>query len=139
MNEIEEISKLDWITLKQLEDEIWLLFESMTSISQKNESLHLEQTVAKIEKLREKNDLKIPTTFCSLNLNCAIAFRKIVLQLKLIQLGYYGPSDATAGLYLAHHREKFGKYFTNSMKNRWPHYPLSYHPSHEENILNEYI
>ena len=139
MNEIEEISKLDQITLDQLEDEIWLIFESMTSIQQKNESMHLEQTITKIEELHKRNERNIPSIFCSLNLNCAKAFRKIVFQLKLIQLGYHGSSEATAGLYLAHHREKFGKYYINSMKNRWPHYPLSYRPSHEENVLNEYM
>ena len=69
MNEIEEISKLHQITLDQLEDEMWLIFESMTSIQQLNESMHLEQTTAKIEELRKRNERNIPSIFCSLNLN----------------------------------------------------------------------
>ena len=57
----------------------------------------------------------------------------------MIQLGYYGPSEATAGLYLANHKEKFGAYFTNSLNNRWPSQPLNYHPNREEEILNDYM
>jgi hypothetical protein len=103
MNEIEEIAKLDQATIKELVEEIWLLFESMTLQQQHEESIDLRQTFAKILELRGKRD--IPSIICSLNLNCAKAIRKIVLQLKLIQLGYYGPSEATAGLYLASHRQ----------------------------------
>ena len=137
MREIEDINKLDKNTIELLLEDIWLLFEEMTLQEQHNESRDLEKTLAKILELRNSN--YIPLIDCRKNIACAKSFRKTVLQLKLIQLGYYGPSQTTAGLYLAYHREKLGAYFINSKSNRWPHQPLSYPPNEDEELLNEYL
>ena len=137
MNEIEEVSKLDLVTFEHLVNEIWLSFEGMTLQQQQDESMSMIKTFAKIIDLRTIR--KIPSTICSFSQNCKKAFRKIVLQLKLIQLGYYGPTAATAGLYLARYRDKFGAYFTNSMDNKWPHQPLHRDPNQNEALLNEYL
>ena len=137
MDEIEDINKLDQNTTELLLEDIWLLFEEMTLQEQHDESKDLKKTFDKIIEVRKNRD--IPLTICRKNMDCAKAFRKTVLQLKLIQLGYYGPSQTTAGLYLAYHREKLGAYFTNSKNNRWPHQPLSYPPNEDEELLNEYL
>ena len=137
MNEIEDINKLDQVTLDLFLEDMWLLFEDMTLQEQHDESRDLNKTLAKILELRRNKD--IPLAICSKNQECAKAFRKMVLQLKLIQLGYYGPSQTTAGLYLAHHRGKLGAYFSNSKNNRWPHQPLSYPPNEDEKLLDKYL
>ena len=139
MNEIEDISKLDQVTIEKLLEEIWLLFEDMTLQQQHDESSDLKKTFAMIFELLEKRADNIPKTICSLNLNCAKASRAIVLQLKLIQLGYYGPSQATVGSYLAHHRKRLGPYFTNSINNRWPYQPLNREPNGDEKLLNDFM
>ena len=146
MNKIEEISKLDQVTNENLIEDIWLLFENMTLQEQQRESNDLIKTFAIINELHGKRESDIadkPDCIdignCPNDGNCPMHYRKIVLQLKLIQLGYYGPSEATAGLYLANHKEKFGAYFTNSLNNRWPSQPLNYHPNQEEEILNGFM
>ena len=146
MNDIEEISKLDQGTYEKLIEDIWLLFENMTFQEQQVESKDLTKTIGLINELHEKRESDIPLTDCvdigncpKHGSNCPKRYRKIVLQLKLIQLGYYGPSEATAGLYLANHKEKFGAFFTNSLNNRWPSQPLNNHPNPEETLLNNYM
>ena len=146
MNKIEEISKLDQVTNENLIEDIWLLFENMTLQEQQRESNDLIKTFAIINELHGKRESDIANKpdcidigNCPNDGNCPIHYRKIVLQLKLIQLGYYGPSQATAGLYLAKYKKKLGEYFTSSPSKRWPNQPLSYNPNHEEELLNNYM
>ena len=86
MLEIEDINKLDQNTTELLLEDIWLLFEEMTLQEQHDESKDLKKTFDKIIEVRKNRD--IPLTICRKNMDCAKAFRKTVLQLKLIQLGY---------------------------------------------------
>ena len=137
IRKIQEISQLDEITLKQLEDNIWSSFEDITFKDQQDESMNFKRTLDRIFELHSKMDK--PWTECSNSWYCTKAFRKIILQLKLIQLGYYGPYGATAGMYLALHRDELGLYFSNSDGNNWPHQPLSYLPNPDEKLLNEYL
>ena len=139
LTEIVEISKLHESAIAQLSEEIWSSFEGKTSQQLQSESKYLEGTIGKIKKLRKESDsiIKTKEIDCSLNWNCAKAFRKIVLQMKLIQLGYYGGFETTAGLFLAKHRGRLGTYFTNSKQNQWPNQPLHRGPNRFELLLNE--
>ena len=138
IRKIQEISQLSEITLKQLKDNIWSSFEDMTFKDQQDESKNFNRTLGRIVDV-QNSKIDQQWNECSDTLYCVRAFRKIILQLKLIQLGYYGPYGATAGMYLAQHKEELGSYFTNSEDNNWPHQPLSYYPNPKEKLLNEYM
>ena len=137
IRKIQEISQLNETTLKQLGDNIWSSFENMTFKDQQDESKNFKGTFGRIVELHTKMDK--PWNECSDTWYCVKSFRKIILQLKLIQLGYYGPYAATAGMYLALHRDELGLYFTNSEGNNWPHQPLGYDPNTDEEMLNDYL
>ena len=65
--------------------------------------------------------------------------RDIIVQLKMIQCGYFGPAEATAGAYIASHRKNLGSYFENSLNNEWPYQPLHRKPNELETQFNEYL
>ena len=86
-NEIEDIAKFDQVTFENLVEELWLLFENMTLQQQHDESRDLNKVFTVIDEFRRNREKDIPQIICSLNWTCAKQFRKMVLQLKLIQLG----------------------------------------------------
>ena len=73
------------------------------------------------------------------NNRCIKSMRQIVLQLKSIQLGYFGPFDTTAGILLAEQRKNLGNYLVNSIRNTWPYEPLHYDPNPIETQINKYM
>ena len=81
---IQEISQLNDTTLKQLEDNIWSSFENMTFKDQQDESKNFKGTFGRIVELHTK--IKEPWNECSDTWYCIKSFRKIILQLKLIQM-----------------------------------------------------
>ena len=83
---IQEISQLDKITLKQLENDIWLSFENMTFNDRQDESKNFNRTLNKIIEYHKEIGTRL--TECSDTWYCSKAFRNIIIQLKLIQLGY---------------------------------------------------
>ena len=139
INKIQEVCQLGQNPLNQMIDKLWLSFENMTFTQQQDESMDLAKTLDVISELHKKEKMTNTWTECSENWDCAKAFRRIILQLKLIQLGYYGPYGTTAGVYLAHQRKEFGAYFRNSIDNNWPHQPLSHLPNQDEYLLDKYM
>ena len=85
-----------------------------------------------VKKTKDYHTIPNKEKNCGNDWQCAKTARKIVLQLRLIQLGYFGPVEATAGLYLAKHRKHIGNYFTNSLDNNWPYSPLHDDPNDVE-------
>ena len=92
-----------------------------------------------IEKINEMagNYSLVSSSLCEKS--CLKIMRDIVVQLKLIQWGYHGPAEATAGMYIAYHRKKIGSYFTNSLNNQWPYTPLHNKPNDLEIDFNGYL
>ena len=113
---------------------IWLLYEEIDFYQEDHASKSLEVAVDAINEIA--GNLQ-STSFCQEN--CLKTMREIVVQLKLIQWGYYGNAEATAGIYLAFHRNYAGSYFENSLKNYWPYYPLNDEPTELEVRLNKLL
>ena len=163
--EIQEVAKRNH---SGLSSDLWLTMEEMDFEQRELESNELEKTIIKIKKMAglcdkvdfeptEECDKKLektinkikkmegtcnkgkfePTEEC--NEECLIAMRNITLQLKLIQWGYYGPTETTLGNYIAYHRKTLGGYFENSLNNSWPYQPLHRDPNNLEIQLNEYM
>ena len=70
-------------------------------------------------------------------IGCSENTRKIVLQLKMIELGFYGLGDGSAGMFLADHYSQVGPYFGNLDEHEWPHSPFVNEPSLLELNLNQ--
>lgn len=117
--------------------DIWMSLEASDPNQDHLDNSKLNLAITKIKEMSAQNSES--NTQASCEQDCLMAMRDIIIQLKLIQLGYYGPAEATAGLYLAYHRKKIGSYFTNSLNNQWPYYPLHSEPTDLEKTLNNHM
>ena len=114
--------------------DIWLSLEDMANDFDVYDSVKLGFAIENIEKMAE--NISSPA-YC--DQDCLGKMRSIIIQLKLISWGFYGPADSTAGLYLAYHRDKIGKYYQNSNGNQWPYHPLHEQPTDIEIRLNNFL
>jgi hypothetical protein len=94
----------------------------------------LEKAVTEIKHVASRQ--KIAST-CQQE--CLKRSREVTIMLVLIKWGYFGPAEAPAGQYIAHHRANIGPYFINSVNNSWPYYPLHNPPSNLELSLNNIL
>ena len=129
MDHIEKIAKDD----QYLPNDIWLSLEEFDHHEERHNSRALETAVNQIKHMQNDN----LTSLMLCQEDCLAKLRNIIMQLKLIEWGYYGTADATGGLYLAYHAQKIGNYFKNSMNNYWPYYPLHDEPNDLEIKLNQ--
>ena len=129
MDHIENIAKSE----QYLPNDIWLSLEQFDHHKEGHNSRALETAVNQIKGIKWDN----LTSVIPCEEVCSAKLRNIVTQLKLIEWGYYGTSEATGGLYLAYHSHKIGNYFKNSMNNYWPYYPLHDEPNDLEISLNK--
>ena len=74
---------------------------------------------------------------CSQISDCQKAVREIVLQLKMIEWGFYGLGEATAGMFVAYHYSTLGPYFGNINDHNWPHVPLKNPPTTIESMFHQ--
>ena len=140
--EIQEVAKRNHSDLRS---DLWHTMEEMDFEQRELESKELEKTIDKIKKMAgiltsscDKTSFE-PTVECLENPECLIGMRNITIQLKLIQWGYYGPTETSLGIYIAYHRKTLGGFFENSLDNSWPYQPLHREPNDWEIQLNEYM
>ena len=114
--------------------ELWLALDEVDNNQENVESVKLNMA---INKLHQMASLLNSTSLC--DASCLKAMRDMVIQLKLIRWGYYGAAESRAGIYLAHHRNHIGPYFTNSHNNQWPFHPLHKEPTALEVSFNAYL
>ena len=131
MDHIERVAK----DVKYLPNDIWLTLEEFDHYEGRHDSRAVEAAVNQIKHMDTGNF----TAAMLCNENCLERSRNIVIQLKLIEWGYYGTAEATGGLYLAYHAQKLGNYFKNSYQNQWPYNPLHDQPNALEIKLNELL
>ena len=123
-------------------DEIWLTLSKMNFTKREEESRELVDISELIGKMAGGNNCTNSKEFekdPECNQTCLKVMRDIIVQLKMIQWGYHGPAEATAGVYIAHHRKMIGGYFENSLNNEWPYQPLHREPDDMELQFNEYL
>ena len=130
INEIEILAK----HTEYSANDLWLSLEGIEDPEERAESQKLETAINEIKQLSTNLTATTPCQGV-----CLKTMRDIIIQLKLIQWGYYGPAEASAGLYVAYHRSRIGSYFTSSLGNKWPYYPLHSEPNDVEIQLNEYL
>ena len=111
--------------------ELWLALDEVDNNQENVESVKLKMA---IKKLHQMASLLNSTSLC--DASCLKAMRDMVIQLKLICWGYYGAAESRAGIFLAHHRNHIGPYFTNSHNNQWPFHPLHKEPTALEVSFN---
>ena len=70
---------------------------------------------------------------------CLETTREVVIRLKMIEWGIFGLGTASAGLYVAEHFLRLGKYFGDLEESNWPHVPLSKNPTSLEKDFNELL
>ena len=118
------------------ENDLWLLLEDIDSGQETgSDSTKLEIV---INTIKEMSVNFTSTSLCQKN--CLMKKRKIVVQMKMIKWGYYGPAEAPAGLYIGFHRKDIGPFFSSSLAyGRWPYYPLNEAPNDLEIVLNHYL
>ena len=109
MGHIEKIAKND----KYLPNDIWLSLEGFDHHEEGHNSRALETAVSQIKHMQ--NGHLTSSMLCQEDRLAKL--RNIIMQLKLIEWGYYGTAEATGGLYLAYHAQNIGNYFKNSMNN----------------------
>ena len=130
MNEIQKIGKSNLYSAHKL----WLALDEVDNNQENAESRKFNLAV---NELQQMASLLNSTSMCEDT--CLKTMRDIIIQLKLIRWGYYGPAGSTAGIFLAFHRKHIGPYFTNSIKNNWPYYPLHKEPTLLEVQFNDYL
>ena len=129
LNDIEKVANNNELS----EYDLWLLLEDSgqeTGIDSKK----LETVINAIKKMSVNST---STSLCQKN--CLMKKRKMIIQMKMIKWGYYGPAEAPAGLYIGFHRKDIGPFFSSSLKSRWPYYPLNKPPTDLEIVLNQYL
>jgi hypothetical protein len=131
MDHIERIAK----EAQYSPNDIWLSLEEFDHYEEGYTSRAVEVAVNKIKHMGSGN----LTSAMPCSENCLEGFRNIITQLKLIEWGYHGTTEATGGLYLAYHAQKLGNYFKNSYQNQWPYNPLHDQPNALEIKLNELL
>ena len=131
MEDIAKIAKDE----QYLPNDIWLSLEEFDHHEEGHNSRALETAVKQIQLIGGGN----LTLDVLCQENCIERLRNIIIQLKLIEWGYYGTAEATGGLYLAYHAKKIGNYFKNSIDNKWPYNPLHNEPNLLEIKLNELL
>ena len=131
MDHIERIAK----EAQYSPNDIWLSLEEFDHYEEGYTSRAVEVAVNKIKHMGSGN----LTSAMPCSENCLEGLRNIITQLKLIEWGYHGTTEATGGLYLAYHAQKLGNYFKNSYQNHWPYNPLHDQPNALEIKLNELL
>ena len=71
--------------------------------------------------------------------SCLETTREVVIRLKMIEWGIFGLGSASAGLYVAEHFFRLGKFFGDLGESNWPHVPLNKKPTSLEEDFNELL
>ena len=115
-------------------NDLWYLFEERNPHMEENIFYGLEVAIKHIKAGITDELMESPCQGY-----CFKVVRDVTVQLLMLSWGYYGPSEMTAGYYLASHREEIGQYFSNSMNNQWPYHPLHNGPNELEVKLNDIL
>ena len=89
--------------------------------------------------IRDHSGSAVSDNACSLLPGCLSTVRKIVLQLKMIDLGIFGLADSLPGAFLAYHYSTIGPYFGTNDGHEWPQNPLGKDPTLIEKKLNKQL
>ena len=131
LDDIEKVANSNQYT----ENDLWLLLEDIET--GKETGIASTKLEIVINAIKEISANFTSTSLCQKD--CLMKKRKIVVQMKMIKWGYYGPAEAPAGLYIGFHRKDIGPFFSSSLKSRWPYYPLNQAPTDLEIVLNQYL
>jgi hypothetical protein len=74
---------------------------------------------------------------CSQIADCRKTVREVLVQLKMIEWGFYGLGESSAGMFLAYHYFTLGPYFGNFYDHNWPHIPFQNPPTTIETMFNQ--
>ena len=108
LDDIEKVANNNEYT----ENDFWLLLEDIDSVQETGiDSTKLEIVINAIKEMSVKFT---STSLCQKN--CLMKKRKIIVQMKMIKWGYYGPAEAPAGLYIAYHHKHVGPFFFQQPK-----------------------
>ena len=131
LNDIEKVANNNEFA----EYDLWLLLEDNESGQETGvDTKKLEIVTNAIKKMSVNST---STSLCQKN--CLMKKRKMIVQMKMIKWGYYGPAEAPAGLYIAYHHKDIGPFFTSSLNSQWPYHPLNEAPNDLEIVLNKYL
>lgn len=89
--------------------------------------------------IRDHSGSAVPEDACSLLPGCLNTVRRILLQLKMIDLGIFGLADSLPGAFLAYHYSTIGPYFGTKNGHEWPQNPLGKDPTLLEKKLNKQL